>query len=201
MPMRLLFLLALCCSLSLTAQSQTPDTIRLDTAQAPVDSISGFRRFFDFKANYPDPKKAAMLSLALPGAGQVYNGRWWKVPLMYAGIGAVIYGIEFNQDRFQRFRVALELKLDGQEHEFSGTNFDNTNFLRAQRDQYDKNVQLLYIGSVIGYAIIAIDAYVDAHLMNFDISEDLSLQVLPGLQPDPLARQPYATVGLILSFK
>ena len=139
--------------------------------------------FFDFKSDFPNPKKAALLSLGLPGAGQLYNRRWWKLPLVYGAFGGIIYAIDFNQGLYQRFRDALELQLSGQEHEFSGTVIDSATALRSLRDQYDRNTQLSFIGTVILYGLVAIEAFVDSHLLGFDIDEDLSMQVVPQITP------------------
>lgn len=152
---------------------------------APADTIPYKVPFFDFKSDYINPKKAAILSLALPGAGQAYNKRWWKLPIVYGAIGGMVYAIDFNQGLYRRFRDALVLELADQPHEFDGTGIDSANALRSLRDEYDRNTQLSYIGSVVLYGVIAIEAFVDAHLLDFDIDDDLSLRVQPTLQPLP----------------
>lgn len=130
----------------------------------------------------PNPKKAAFLSLILPGAGQIYNGRWWKTPFVYAAIGGSIAYLQVNQSRYYRFKRALELELAKKPHEFTGK-INNAEALRNLRNKYDKNTQTSYIGVVVVYGIVAVEAFVDAHLQNFDISDDLSIKFkIPGIQ-------------------
>ncbi len=140
----------------------------------------------------PQPKKALTLSLVLPGAGQVYNGRIWKLPLVYGAIGGMVYVIDFNQSRFKRLRTALELKRQNLPHEFSGTGIDNERSLLALRDSYDKNRQLSYFGLFVVYALQGVEAFVDAHLQGFEINEDLSLHIRPQLQPGPSTLQDFS---------
>ncbi|MDX1666882.1 MAG: DUF5683 domain-containing protein [Saprospiraceae bacterium] len=152
----------------------------------------------------PDPKKAALYSLILPGAGQVYNGKWWKAPLVYGALGGMIYLIDYNQENFRRMRTALKLELAGEEHEFTGTSIDNARSLRALRDEFDKNTQLSYIGLFVVYVLNAAEAFVDAHLQSFEISEDLSLNVQPRIEYDQIQgrMQPGIGIGLkINSFR
>lgn len=153
--------------------------------------------------DYPNPRKATLLSFMLPGAGQVYNkGIWYvKVPIIYAALGGVVYAIDFNQTNYRRFRTAYGLKLQDQTHEFSGTNLDNVRVLRVLRDSYDKNTQLSYIGFVAVYALQAAEAFVHAHLKTFDVSDDLSLQIKPSLQSDFLTGSPTLGIGIVLKFE
>ncbi|MBK6950444.1 MAG: hypothetical protein IPH16_22345 [Haliscomenobacter sp.] len=174
---------------TLAALAQTSDT----TAQ-------GKRRFFNFRKTPPNPKTALKLSLIFPGAGQLYNGKWWKAPLVYGALGGIIYTIDFNQSRYRRLQTALELQLENQPHEFSDR-ITSPDALRSLRDQYDKATQLSYIGTFAVYVVIGVEAFVDAHLQNFDVSEDLSLRVKPVLfMPNP-TQSPAAGIGLSLGFK
>ena len=154
------FLILLFGGFALNGWAQSPsdslDTFVIDTTEEKVP-------FFDFKSDYPNPNKAAILSFALPGAGQAYNKRWWKLPLVYGAFAGMFYAIDFNQGLYRRFRDAL----------------------RGLRDQYDRNTQLSYIGTVLLYGIVAVEAFVDAHLLQFDIDEDLSMQIAPQVVPLP----------------
>ena len=125
-----------------------------------------------------DPKKATLLSAVLPGAGQVYNGKSWKVPLLYAGILTDLYFVNYNHRRYESFREAL-FALDKKEpNQFPSLNraalVRNVDYWRQNRDL----TLLLLVGI---YALNLVDANVDAHLSGFDISEDLALQVAPHL--------------------
>lgn len=142
----------------------------------------------------PIPRRTLVYSLALPGMGQAYNRRWWKLPFVYGAVGGVVYAIDFNQKTYRRLRDALELKLQDKEHEFSGTTLDNANALRSNRDTYDRYTQLSYMSTILVYGVIAIEAFTDAHLQNFDISDDLSMSIAPSFELDPLQQRP--TVGV-----
>jgi hypothetical protein len=125
-----------------------------------------------------DPKKATLLSALLPGAGQVYNGKSWKVPILYAGILTDLYFVNYNHRRYENFRDALFALDKGEPNQFPSLNraalVRNVDYWRQNRDL----TILLLLGI---YALNLVDANVDAHLSGFDISEDLALQVAPQL--------------------
>lgn len=147
----------------------------------------------------PVPKKSLMWAI-IPGGGQVYNRRYWKVPLVYAALGGIGFAIDFNQTRYRSLKTALELKLKGEPHEYTGTSIDNERSLRTLRDKYDKSTQLSYIGMVLVYALQGVEAYTDAHLMNFDLTEDLSLQVQPHFEINPATQSLAPGLGVRLRF-
>lgn len=155
-----------------------------------------------FSRDYPNPKKAALLSLILPGAGQVYNkGAWYaKVPIIYGALGGMVYAIRFNQSNYRDFREAYQLRLQDKPHKFTGTRLDNTRVLRVLRDSYDKNTQLSYIGFVAVYALQSAEAFVHAHLKTFDVNDDLSLRIKPHWQTDVLTGLPTLGVGIVVLF-
>ena len=173
---------------SLFGQNQS-ETILLDSLSSSVEK--------PIKVKVKNPKKALFLSLALPGAGDVYNKRWWKLPLVYGGIGGVIYGIDWNTKQFNRFKTALNLKRQGEVHEFTDTRLDDETALRNLRDSFDKNKQLSYIGLVAVHGLQAIWAFVDAHLKDFDIDEDISsIRIKPSLDIYDPTGEPIYGVGI-----
>ncbi|MET4106407.1 DUF5683 domain-containing protein [Hymenobacter sp. UYP22] len=133
------------------------------------------------------PKKAVLLSVLLPGAGQVYNRKYWKLPLVYGALGGVGYGLYQYQTRYQEYAVAsrelsagktipeLSGKLVTQEKSVRGvaTGLDR---YRTQRDTF-----IGYLG--LTYGMVVLDALVDAHLREFDISEELALRIQPSVLP------------------
>lgn len=176
-------LLLACVSFPPTLHAQ--DSLRTPTPDTSVVTKKGWW-YRTFKENYPDPKRAATLSLVLPGAGQLYNKRWWKVPLVYGAMGGMVYSIDYNTRNYRSFRDAYILALQGKPHEFSQFNLE-TDALRRYRDQFDKRRQLSWIGLVAIHLLQAAEAFVDAHLMQFDVSDDLSLywRVAPTTLPSP----------------
>ena len=178
---------------------QQPESLRSDTLPEIRDSLNQRDpNLFNFRKTFPNPRTALRLSLLLPGAGQMYNGKWWKVPLVYGGLGAMVVSIDFNQDRYRRLKTALELQLQNKPHEFSGR-INTPDALRSLRNTYDRQTQLSYIGTVAVYAIIAVEAFVDAHLQNFDTDENLSFRIKPVLTAPP-QQGIYSGIGLVLAF-
>lgn len=132
-----------------------------------------------FDRDVKDPKIATILSALLPGSGQVYNNKAWKVPLIYGGFATNIFFIDFNGRRYQLFLDNLR-RLDRQEPtDFPNLNRDglvrNVNFWRRNRDLN----YFLFIGI---YALNILDAHIDAHLSSFDVSEDLSFRFEPNFE-------------------
>jgi hypothetical protein len=142
------------------------------------------------------PRKALIWS-AIPGGGQVYNKRWWKVPVVYGGLLGMVAVADFNQTRYVRFRTALENRCLGEgnviiepntvcvptEDEFDPDQVSNDALIQA-RNNADQSRQTAYIGIFVVYLMQAVEAYTDAHLQEFDISEDLSFKIGPVVQPD-----------------
>lgn len=131
------------------------------------------------------PGKALALSLLLPGAGQVYNKRYWKLPIAYGLLAAPAYFIYFNTNEYNRFQTAYKLRIDlgdASPDEFQGR-ITSAAGIKSYRDLYDKRLQQSYVFGFIMYLIIGMDAFVDRHLMEFDVSDDLSLNLQPQIGP------------------
>jgi len=162
---------------TLSAQRNEPPVPREAPPQVKTKKEKG-RFKANWKLPYPNPYRAAVYSLALPSAGQFYNKRYWKAPIVWGGFVALVISVDFNKTQRERFETAYGLELAGKPHEFTGI-VSGSEPLRRRRNLYDKNLQLTYIGFVGLYALTALDAYVDAHLKAFDIDDDLSLSIKP----------------------
>lgn len=171
------------------------DTLKV----APVPGVDSTQVSIK-ESDWPNPRKAAMWAI-IPGGGQVYNRRWWKLPFVYGAFAGMGYLIDYNQSRYKRLRTALDLKRKGLEHEFTGTSLDDASTLRILRDQYDKRTQLSYIGTVLVYGLQAMEAFTDAHLRTFDISDDLSLQMRPSLEYQSVSGIPAPGVAVRLTLR
>lgn len=131
-------------------------------------------------SNLPkDPRKATLLSAVIPGAGQIYNNKAWKVPILYAGFMTDIYFIRFNNRRYQVFRQALFDYDDGITNDFPNLNREA---LVRNVDYWRRNRDLCFLLLAGIYALNLIDANVDAHLSGFDISDDLALGIEPHVE-------------------
>jgi Family of unknown function (DUF5683) len=195
--LKLLCLLGACFLLHLPqawTQNQV-DTTLLVEENVIMDSV-----FQKKQKRLPVPKRALLYSFALPGSGQVYNGNWWKTPFMTGGLGFLIYRIGDTEANYRDFRDAVQKKLRNEPHKFTGKSFDNLNSLRVIRDRFDRQRQLSYVYAVGAYGLIALEAYVDAHLQNYDISEDLSMRLKPVFGPVPQGLGMQAGIGLAFTF-
>ncbi|MEM7161537.1 MAG: DUF5683 domain-containing protein [Bacteroidota bacterium] len=127
---------------------------------------------------HPIPKKATLYSAVLPGAGQVYNKKYWKVPIVYIGLGIAGYALRENLKNLDFFKTELIYTLDGDPNTVPTSNL-SSEILRAQVNQYKNWRDWSYVSLGIIYALNIIDANVDAHLSHFDVSENLSLEIHP----------------------
>ena len=141
----------------------------------------------------PNPKKAGLYSAILPGAGQLYNRQYWKIPVVYVGVGVAAYLIKYNSDKYRSFRSAYVASLQGKDHVYSDRY--QTADLKQLQDSYKRDLDMTVLFSVIGYTLQVIDAVVFAHLKNFDISRDISLKM------EPVAHPYGAGIGLVARFK
>jgi len=144
----------------------------------------------------PNPKKAGMFSAIVPGLGQAYNRQYWKLGIIYAGVGASAYFIHFNNRQYQDFRKAYIARIDGDPgttDPYVGIWSDSD--LKTLQDGYKQYLDLTVLVSGLGYILQVMDAVVYAHLKNFDISPDLSLRVMPVVGPS------YAGVGVLIGLK
>lgn len=147
------------------------------------------------------PKKATIYSAVLPGAGQVYNKKWWKVPIVYGAIGGCAYmGIVNNTKYVSRFgelvyrtnHTGLTLNPEFADYSDAQLN-EELDYHRKWRDNF-------FVFTGIAYILNIIDANVDAHFYNFDVSEDLTLSVKP-YQGLNFNNQYVSGVSLTLNFK
>jgi hypothetical protein len=127
----------------------------------------------NLKVSEPDfthsPSKATMFSLAFPGLGQAYNRKYWKIPIVWAAIGAAGYAISYNSGFYLQASEEYALSQDD----------TNERILKFWR----RNLEISYISLLAVYALQVIDAYVDAQLYSWDVNEDLSIRVAPSIQP------------------
>ena len=127
-----------------------------------------------------NPKKAILLSAVLPGAGQIYNKKYWKAPIVWAGIGVCGYFIRNNHLLYSDYKSALIQRADTSIKEpdkYLGV-YSSDQLITLQ-DQYRQSRDLLIIVTTLVYVLNVVDALVDAHLFSFDVSDDLSLQINP----------------------
>ena len=159
----------------------------------------------------PDPTRAVWMSALFPGLGQIYNRRYWKLPIVVAGFMGLGYGMSWNNTQYQDYSNGYMDLMSDDPNKNSYMNFfpPNTdvesldkNWLKSvfqtRKNFYRRNRDLCIICMVGVYLIAIVDAYVDAQLAHFDISPDLSLDISPGFSTEPVTRK--YSIGLNWAF-
>ncbi len=172
-----------------SSQNTPGDSIKIQDANSLRDTVVSLESVRE------GPRKALIWSI-LPGGGQAYNGRFWKVPIVYGGLLGMVAYADFNQTRYDRFVNALRNRCLGEGNiitppfedciptvdDFPVSRISNQALIQA-RDNTDRARQTAYIGIFVVYVLQAVEAYTDAHLQRFDISDDLSINLGPVLSP------------------
>ncbi len=140
------------------------------------------------------PKKAAILSTVCPGLGQIYNKKYWKLPIIYVGFGALAYSINYNQVKYKKYLNDLK---DSYNNTYTG--LYQPDQLNTLQHYYHRYRDLSVIGAAALYLLNIVDANVDAHLFTFDVSEDLSFHLRPALINTAYVNQ--YSAGLSLTIK
>ncbi len=148
------------------------------------------------------PARAAFYSAVLPGLGQAYNGKYWKIPIVYAALGTGIYFYLNNDKEYDRYRSAYKSRLAGRtDDEFSDEEgnplLTNEGLIEAQ-EFYQRNKEISLLVIVGMYALNIIDANVDAHLQQFNVSKDLSIR--PALDVDQFSGKTDYVLNLNFQF-
>lgn len=142
----------------------------------------------------PNPKKAGMYSSILPGMGQLYNRQYWKLPIVYAAFGTAGFFIKYNYDKYIEFRSAYITRLDATTAN-DALPLYSADDIKRQQDLYRKDLDIIVLVTAVAYAAQILDAVASAHLKNFDITPDISMNVEPVLQNN------YAGVGLVFRWE
>ena len=159
-----------------------------------------------------NPKKAAMLSAAFPGVGQIYNGDWWKAPIVYAGLGGLGFCIYLYNDHYNLYRNGY---LDYTDDDYTTRRYNlipgaeyareedgdewMESTLENRKDSYRRNRDLFIIATIGVYVLNIIEANVAAHMSDFDVSDDLSMKVAPTINYDLAHNEPIIGVSLIFN--
>ena len=138
-----------------------------------MDGVSGLE-----DTRTPDPGKAAVYSALLPGLGQAYNGDWWHVPIWYGGLAVCGYSIHLNSIQYKRYHYVYKMALE------EGTGYKGRITLQqaeVYKDMYHRYRDYSYVATVLVYALNIIDANVFAYMSDFNVSDELTLNMEPVL--------------------
>ena len=186
------------------------DSIKIDSAAlmkgiAPIPE----RKKRDWTTWKPDTKRALWLALVLPGAGQIYNRKYWKLPIIYGGFVGCAYAMSWNGQMYHDYAQAYLDIMDDDPNTQSynqflhlGATIDASNIdrykeiFRKRKDRYRRWRDMSVFVFIGIYAFSVIDAYVDASLSQFDISDDLTLRVEPTILNNQKERNPFKSSAL-----
>lgn len=141
------------------------------------------------------PARAAFYSAIVPGLGQAYNKKYWKIPIVYGAIGTGVYFYSSNNQEYHRYRDAYKQRLKGLDDEFKGQYSDAT-LINAQRT-FQRNRDLSLIVTIGLYVLNIVEANVDAHLKQFNVNDDLSFR--PEIYPSDINQQ--QNLGLTMTYR
>ncbi|MEL1243307.1 DUF5683 domain-containing protein [Flavobacterium sp. DGU11] len=150
-----------------------------------------------YKLDALAPSKAAFYSAIVPGLGQVYNKKYWKLPLVYGGMGLSLYYYTFNNNKYHEYRDAYKARLAGRPVTGQLAELGNDRLIAAQKfHQRNRDLSLLLTVGI--YVLNIVDANVDAHLQQFNVNENLSLK--PSLQQNQLDNKYNMSFSLTYEF-
>ncbi|MEL6917322.1 MAG: DUF5683 domain-containing protein [Bacteroidota bacterium] len=207
----LVFLLFACIGFSQEEIKRTSnaDSLQIDLKERGIDVESVVKK----KINPLAPSKAAFYSAILPGLGQIYNRRYWKVPIVYGAIGTGVAVYIFNNNEYNRFRDAFKRRRAGfTDDEFfdltpnNGVTPTTADFsdaaLQDAQERFQRDRDLALLITIALYALNIIDANVDQHLKQFNVDDDLGfkLDVKPFLDYNPVTANPNYGMSFTIKF-
>ncbi len=175
-----------------------------------ADSLPGKRQKRDWSTWRPNPQRALWLAVVLPGAGQIYNRKYWKLPIVYGGFVGCIYALQWNNQMYRDYSQAyLDIVDDdpttqsynqfmhlGRRIETANDIKRYSELFKKRKDYYRRYRDLSFFILVGVYALSVIDAYIDASLSDFDISKDLTMRVSPAVINSNSSRNPLKSSAL-----
>lgn len=180
----------------------------LKESEVPADSL---KKEIVQKIWVPNPTKATWLALVIPGGGQIYNRKYWKLPIFYGGFAGCAYALTWNSKMYKDYSTAYKDAMNGNMQSSSitdllppGYKISETQLkelLRKRKDTYRRYRDLSIFAFIGVYLLSVIDAYVDAELSNFDITPDLSMKVEPAVIDNRIDNSSNRSVGLQCSFR
>lgn len=156
----------------------------LATPKKPI--VAGDTIPINSYASRYDPQKALLYAAVLPGLGQAYNKKYWKIPIAYGGFIAIGYGIKWNNDIYQELKRGLYYILETGETTGPPPYQLTEQQYRTNIDNFRRNRDFMYLLFGAMYVLQIVDAHVDAHLKEFDVNPNLQVRIRPIMTTDPL---------------
>ena len=195
---------------SLTQVVNNEVSVMIDSVRIPKKPVR------DMNLWRPDPKRALWLALVIPGGGQIYNRKYWKLPLVYGGFMGCLYAMNWNNTMYKDYSQAYLDLMDNDPGTQSYNQFLHLGnqitpateerfktLFKKRKDRYRRWRDMSFFVLVGVYALSVVDAYVDAELSVFDISKDLSLSIEPTILDNHTSNNPLnsSAVGLQCSVR
>ena len=194
----------------LSAQDMIPaDSIPTDSLSFVAQPLTATKEVKDWSTWKPNPKRALWLALVIPGGGQIYNRKYWKLPIVYGGFVGCLYAMSWNNSQYKDYAQAY---IDISDNDPSTASYNKflhlgmqitdankdryKEIFRKRKDKYRRWRDLSFFVLCGVYALSVIDAYVDAELSVFDISKDLSLRVEPTILNNHTSNNPFDSSSL-----
>jgi hypothetical protein len=182
------------------------DSLRVANDSLQMDAVPDTVALKSYAARY-DPRKALLYAAVVPGLGQIYNKKYWKLPLVYGGFFGIGYAINFYQQNYKEYKVQLYYNLDHGLEDDNDLNTDQktnpsgytTGQLRTivDKSRRERDFWVIMMGAM--YILQMVDAHVDAHLKEFDLNPNLRVSIQPGMdQSELLGRQ--NSLALVIKF-
>lgn len=185
-------------------EDHAADSLLADSLQKQLNIMTEANPPIKWNTWKPDPKRALWLALVFPGGGQIYNRKYWKLPLIYGGFMGCLYAMNWNNNMYKDYSQAY---LDITDDDPGTASYNNylhlgakitsenearyTEIFKSRKNKYRRWRDLSFFVMVGVYALSVIDAYVDAELSVFDISKDLSLKVEPTIMNNSSSNNPF----------
>lgn len=181
--------------ISVTSKAQSDTLIGLSTVDTTVvEKPSSWKAKWNMEPH--SPLRATVYSAVIPGTGQIYNGKWWKSLIVYAGMGTCVYFIADNNKNYQLYKSAYIASVDNDPNTVP-TIDGNSAFFNQWQEQYHRWRDVSYMALVGVYVLQIIDANVDGHLFYYDVSPDISLSIHPSVSMSDRVRPGF---GLQINF-
>lgn len=165
-----------------------------DSLKPVIDSAAATKQ--QVKKKRHSPLKAALFSMALPGLGQGYNKKYWKIPIVYAGFGGLGYAVYYTASNFTTYRNAYRLQVDEDPNTYAQVDgVDDAATLKSYRDYYKRYLDISAICTAVWYTLNIVDAAVDAHLYEWNMKDDLNISWRPVMITGG-ANYPQAAIGV-----
>jgi len=191
----IVFLLITACSIQSAAQST--DTAIVNANKKTEKKVDTYQdTALSKKINWqPNPKKAGLYAALLPGMGQIYNRQYWKLPLVYGGLAMAGYMVAYNSKEYNTYRKAYIGRINNPNPTDEFVTVYNQEQLKFIQDEKNRSLNMSVLFASVGYLVQILDAITAAHLRNFDISRDISMQMRPVVTPLG------GGIGLVMNFE